>query len=57
MRQIITDGVTYKLEYQSENDRRQDLTAMINKGNHKSVSDKHNEPTLLKNYEKEVHNG
>ena len=31
-----------------------DLTHMMEKGNHKSVSDPENEPTLLKNYQKEV---
>ena len=44
----ITEGVAYELEELSEHERTQDLTAMVTHGNHKSASDKHNEPTLLK---------
>ena len=56
-KQIITIGVTYDLDKMSEENRLDDLKHMMARGNHKSASDPINEPTLLKNYEKEVKYG
>ena len=57
MRDIISTGVTYNLEEMSEETRKEDLEYMMRRGNHKSASDPKNEPTLNKNYKKEVLHG
>ena len=56
-KKIITEGVDYNLEHLPEGTRRSDLLAQIERGDHKSASEPENEPTLLKNYDKEVSYG
>ena len=45
------------MEEISNKEQKSDLLEMIERGNHKSASDKDNNPTLLKNYTKEVQHG
>ena len=54
---IISNGVTYHIPELDKKERTEDLEAMISRGNHKSTKEKENVPTLLSNYEKEVHYG
>ena len=49
--------VIYQLGDISDKQRMEDLKYIMNGGNHQSASDPDNEPTLLKNYEKEVTHG
>ena len=57
MSKIISEGLSYPMEDISNTEQKDDLLRMIERGNHKSASTKENEPTLLKNYTKEVQHG
>ena len=57
MTTIISEGVLYPLRTTTEAVRKADITHMISRENHKSTTAPQNEPTLLKNYNKEVNRG
>ena len=57
IKDIITKGVTYNITPLTETERSSDLDWMIDRGNHKSAQIAENQPTLIKNYEKEVRYG
>ena len=57
MSDIVAKVVSYPLENISNKEQTSDLLEMIERGNHKSASNIENDPTLLKNYTKEVQNG
>ena len=52
MRAIIEKGVDYPLEDISNKTLKEDLRAMIQRGNYKSAQLQANETSLLKNYKK-----
>ena len=57
MRAIIEKGVDYPLQDISNKTLKEDLRAMIQRGNHKSAQLHANETSLRKNYQKEVEHG
>ena len=54
MTSIILEGVSYPLSTTTEAEHKADIIHMISRGNHKSATTPQNEPTLLKNYNKQV---
>ena len=57
IKDVSITGVKYNVADLTEERRLADLKFILARGNHKSAAIKENEPSLLKNYEKEVAHG
>ena len=57
MGKIVSEGVSYPMEDIAIDEQKSDLLKMIDRGNHKSATQKENNPTLVKNYDNEVKHG
>ena len=57
MSKIISEGLDYPLTDLPDKVLKADMVAMMDRGNHKSATSPEVEPTLLKNYTKEVKHG